>query len=151
MKLNTFYLLVGIIGLIEVGLFWVSVLIRESILITVAFVVGILVIYVARGRISDKKDDERSALITQKAGARTLELFWILFFAVSLGGLVMGFATPLGIPPPPRPFPRAPPDEPHIGYFGLLQMVLLCGMAFLYIGFRLYYARKYGEWDDDEE
>jgi len=151
MKLNTFYLLAGIIGLIEVGLFWVSVLTRESMLITGAFVVGILVIYVARGRISDRRDDERSALITQKAGARTLEIFWILFFAISLGGLVMGFATPLGIPPPPRPFPRSPPDEPHIGYFGLLQMVLLCGMVFLYIGFRLYYARKYGEWDDDEE
>jgi len=149
MKQNTFNLLAGFIGLIEVGLFLVSVLTRESMLITVSFVVGILAIYVARGRISDKRDDERSALITRKAGARTLEVFWILFFAVSLGGLVMGFAMPLCIPPPPRPFLKSPPDEPHIGYFGLLQMVLLCGMVFLYIGFRLYYARKYGDWDDN--
>lgn len=151
MKQNTFFLMAGLIGLIEVGIFWLSVLLKESMLITIAFVVGILVIYIARRTISDKRDDERSALITQKAGARTLEVFWILFFAVSLGSLVMGFATPLGIPPPPKTFPRAPPDEPHIGYFGLLQMILLCCMAFLYIGFRIYYARKYGEWDDDEE
>ena len=151
MKQNTFFLMAGLIGLIEVGIFWLSVLLKESMLITIAFVVGILVIYLARRTISDKRDDERSALITQKAGARTLEVFWILFFAVSLGSLVMGFATPLGIQPPPKPCPRAPPDEPHIGYFGLLQMILLCCMAFLYIGFRIYYARKYGEWDDDEE
>jgi hypothetical protein len=30
-------------------------------------------------------------------------------------------------------------------------MILLCCIAFLYIGFRVYYARKYGEWDSDEE
>ncbi|HNS83441.1 MAG TPA: DUF2178 domain-containing protein, partial [Methanolinea sp.] len=96
MKQNTFFLMAGLIGLIEVGIFWLSVLLKESMLITIAFVVGILVIYIARRTISDKRDDERSALITQKAGARTLEVFWILFFAVSLGSLVMGFATPLG-------------------------------------------------------
>ncbi|MCU0633094.1 MAG: DUF2178 domain-containing protein [Methanolinea sp.] len=151
MKQNTVLLIAGIVGLIEVALFWVSVVLREPLIIIISFIAGILLIYGAKRTISDRREDERSALITQKAGARTLEVFWILFFAVSLGSLVMGFATPLGIPPPPKPFPRVPHDEPNLGYFGLLQMVLLFGMAFLYIGFRLYYARKYGEWDDDEE
>jgi hypothetical protein len=35
-----------------------------------------------------------------------------------------------------------------MGYF---QLGLLCLMFFLYVGFRIYYARKYGEWDTDEE
>jgi uncharacterized membrane protein len=151
MKQNTFYFVSGVIGLAEVALFWVSVVLRNPFIIIVAFILGILLIYLARRMISDRRDDERSALITQKAGARTLEIFWVLFFAISLGSLVMGFSTPLGIPPPPKPFPRVPHDEPNLGYFGLLQMILLCCMVFLYIGFRVYYARKYGEWDEDEE
>lgn len=151
MKRNTFYLLSGVTGLAEVALFWASVVLQNPLIIITGFILGVLLIYLSRRKISDRKDDERSALITQKAGARTLEIFWILFFAISLGSLVMGFSTPLGLPPPPKPFPRVPHDEPHLGYFGLLQMVLLCGMVFLYIGFRVYYAKKYGEWDDDEE
>jgi len=35
-----------------------------------------------------------------------------------------------------------------MGYF---QLGLLCLMIFLYVGFRMYYARKYGEWEIDEE
>ena len=35
-----------------------------------------------------------------------------------------------------------------MGYF---QLGLLCLMIFLYVGFRIYYARKYGEWETDEE
>ncbi|MBP7119637.1 MAG: DUF2178 domain-containing protein [Methanolinea sp.] len=151
MKQNTFYFLAGILGLAEVGFFWISVLFRNPAIIVVTFILGILLIYSAKRTISDRREDERSALITQKAGARTLEVFFVLFFAISLGSLVMGFATPLGIPPPPKPFPRVPHDEPNLGYFGLLQMLLLCGMVFLYIAFRVYYARKYGEWDEDEE
>ncbi|HOT04231.1 MAG TPA: hypothetical protein PK069_08635 [Methanolinea sp.] len=41
-------------------------------LIMLAFVGGVLAIYIAMGEISDKRDDERSTLITRKAGARTL-------------------------------------------------------------------------------
>ncbi len=151
MKQNTFFFLVGIVGLAEVALFWASVVFRNPAIIVISFILGVIAIYAARRKISDRKEDERSALITQKAGARTLEVFFVLFFAISLGSLVMGFATPLGLPPPPRPFPKVPHDEPNLGYFGLLQMVLLVSMVFLYLGFRVYYARKYGEWDDDAE
>jgi uncharacterized membrane protein len=33
----------------------------------------------------------------------------------------------------------------------MLQLALLCLMVILYVGFRMYYARKYGEWEKDEE
>ncbi len=151
MKQNTFYLLVGVVGLVEVGLFALSVWLRNPLIITAGFIMGVGLLYVSRLMITDIREDERSRLITQQAGLRTLEVFWIIFFAVSLGTAVIGFSTPLGIPRPrdlPRDFPR---DQPYLGYFGILQMILLCCIAFLYIVFRVYYARKYGEWDTDEE
>jgi len=39
----------------------------------------------------------------------------------------------------------------RLGYFGYLQLSFLFLMFFLYVGFRIYYARKYGEWETDEE
>lgn len=151
MKQNTFYLLLGLIGLLEVGLFGISVLLKNPLIITVGFIMGIGLLYIARMTITDLREDERSTMITQKAGFRTLEVFWVLFFAVSLGSAVIGFSTPLGLPHPQNMPPGFPRDEPHLGYFGIIQMILLCCIAFLYIGFRVYYARKYGEWDSDEE
>jgi uncharacterized membrane protein len=155
MKRNTFYLLAGVVALIEVGVFWLSVEIERPILIQAAFVLGVLLIYIARKRVEERIEDERTAMITQKAALRTLQVFWVAFFAVSLGSAVIVFSRPLGLRPPhPGPPGMAPPDAlalPFIGGFAIFQMALLCLMIFLYVGFRVYYARKYGEWDTDEE
>jgi uncharacterized membrane protein len=205
MKQNTFYLLAGIVGLVEVGLFYLSVEFRNPLLIIAGFILGILLLYVAQRRITDHRVDERAALITQKAGVSTFTVFWVVFFATSLGSAVMGLGAPafphnlrppkdggpgllnetLGIPgnqPPPVPngtpgipgdqssmlngTPGLPGDLPalpdgsanlandgliRLGYFGYIQLALLFLMFFLYVGFRIYYARKYGEWETDEE
>jgi len=155
MKRNTFYLLAGVVALIEVGIFWLSVEIERPILIQAAFVLGVLLIYIARRRVDETIEDERTAMITQKAALRTLEVFWVVFFAGRLGSAVIAFSRPLGLRPPhPGPPEMAPPDVlelPFVGSFAIFQMALLCLMIFLYVGFRVYYARKYGEWDTDEE
>jgi uncharacterized membrane protein len=175
MKQNTFYILAGIVGLIEVGTFWISVQYHMPFLISAVFIAGVVLLYAAWRRISDRQVDERAALINQKAGMATFMVFWVIFFATSLGSAVMG----LGAPPFPN-FPR-PPDEGRsalneslklpgnglglsndrlrvpndgfvrLGHFGYLQLALLFLMFFLYVGFRIYYARKYGEWETDEE
>ncbi|HPK81898.1 MAG TPA: DUF2178 domain-containing protein [Methanoculleus sp.] len=155
MKRNTFYLLVGIVALIEVGIFWLSVEAERPILIQVAFVLGVILLYAVRRTVEERMEDERTAMITQKAALRTLEIFWVAFFAISLGSAVVAFSRPLGLRPPHLGPPgTAPPDMlelPFIGGFALFQMALLCLMIFLYVGFRVYYARKYGDWDTDEE
>jgi uncharacterized membrane protein len=155
MKQNSFYILTGVIALIEVAAFWLSVTIENSLLIQVAFILGVLAIYGARRRVEDRVEDERAAMITQKAAVRTLEVFWVVFFVVNLGSAVTAFSRPLGLRPPhPGPPETAPVDVlefPIFGNFALIQMVLLCLMIFLYVGFRIYYARKYGDWDTDEE
>ena len=175
MKQNIFYILAGIVGLIEVGAFWFSVQYRMPFLISAVFIAGVVLLYAAWRRISDRQVDERAALINQKAGMATFMVFWVIFFATSLGSAVIG----LGAPPFPT-FPQ-PPDEGwsalneslkppgngldlpndsirapgdgfvRLGHFGYLQLALLFLMFFLYVGFRIYYARKYGEWETDEE
>ena len=153
MKRNSFYILIGIIALIEVAIFWLSVELEMPVLIQVAFILGILLIYGARRTVEDRIEDERTNMITQKAALRTLEVFWVVFFAVNLGSAVFAFSRPLGLrphPPPPMTDPGILPFD-WVGRFAVIQMALLCLMFFLYVGFRMYYARKYGEWDTDEE
>ncbi|MCE5298977.1 MAG: DUF2178 domain-containing protein [Methanoregulaceae archaeon] len=175
MKQNTFYVLAGIVGLIEVGAFWFSVQYLMPFLISAIFIAGVVLLYAAWRRISDRQVDERAVLINQKAGMATFMVFWVIFFATSLGSAVIGLGAP-SFPRPPRPSDIGPellnqstrqpidglglsnesiraPDNGliRLGHFGYLQLALLFLMFFLYVGFRIYYARKYGEWETDEE
>jgi uncharacterized membrane protein len=174
MKQNTFYVLAGIVGLLEVGAFWLSVQYLNPLLIIIVFIAGIAFLYFAWRRVADRQVDERAVLITQKAGTATFMVFWVFFFAISLGSAVMGLGAPrFPLPPDWRDRPRVlnesagvPGGDPsafreridvpddgliRLGMFGYLQLSLLFLMFFLYVGFRVYYARKYGEWETDEE
>lgn len=172
MKQNTFYLLAGVIGLFEVLAFYLSVELSSPFLIMGAIIAGVACLSFARQRVTDRMIDERAVLITQKAGMATFSVFWIVFFATSLGSAVMGFGAPK-FPPHPghrevpvisNTTPKIPADNPgmpatgfpdegliRLGFMGYVQLTLLFLMFFLYVGFRVYYARKYGEWETDEE
>ena len=100
MKRNTFYLLVGITGMLLVGVLWASIQLTMPILIQLAFLVAVLVIYVLRRTVTETIDDERTNVITQHAAVATLSIFWIVFFVLSLGSVVWEFSRPLGILPP---------------------------------------------------
>ncbi|MDD1654068.1 MAG: DUF2178 domain-containing protein [Methanomicrobiales archaeon] len=153
MKRNTFYIILGLVILLEVGIFWWAVEIKNALLAPAAFILGVAAIYLARGMVEEIIDDERTRLITQQASLRTFQVFWVVFFAVNLGMAVIalgppGFPRPSQQPPPPadglRPFHL-------VGLYAIIQLVLLGLMILLYVGFRIYYARKYGDWDSDEE
>jgi uncharacterized membrane protein len=90
MKRSTFYLLAGIVALAGVGIFWLSVRLENPIPIQAAFVVGVILLYLARRRVEETIEDERTAMITQKAALRTLEVSWVIFFVLSLGSAVIG-------------------------------------------------------------
>jgi uncharacterized membrane protein len=148
MKKNTFYLLTGCIAVVLLALFWYSVEVHNPLIIELGFVLGIVLAYYARRKVTDLIEDERSAKITEQAVLRTFQVFWVGFCAISIGAVMDILYLPefsrerfLGRPPgflSPR----------MIGYF---QLGLLCLMIFLYVAFRIYYARKYGEWETDEE
>jgi len=148
MKKNTFYLFTGCIAITLLAIFWYSIEIRDSLVIVIAFIAGIAAIYVARQKVTDLIEDERSAKITEKAALRTLEVFWVVFCAFSIGAVT----ERLHVPSFPRPIPSAHPPEilpPRM--MGYIQLGLLCLIIFLYVGFRIYYSRKYGEWENDDE
>lgn len=148
MKKNSFYLLVGCIALLLLSIFWYSVEVRTPFLIETSFVAAIIVIYLARSRVTDLIDDERSARITEQAAVRTFQVFWVIFCTFSIGAVMQM----LYVPTFPREMP--PVRSPEIlgpRMMGYVQLGLLCLMIFLYVGFRIYYARKYGDWEIDEE
>jgi uncharacterized membrane protein len=148
MKKNTFYLVVGCIALALLAIFWYSVEVHIRFLVEIAFIVAIVIIYALRKTVTDIIEDERTAKITEQATLRTFQVFWVVFCALSIGAVMQILYVPT--------FPREDiPVRPHeiagpriMGYF---QLGLLCLMIFLYVGFRIYYARKYGEWETDEE
>ena len=155
MKKNSFYLLIGCIALVLLVIFWYSIENSIRFLTEVAFVIGVVIIYLARMRVTDLVEDERSAKITEKAALRTLQVFWVLFALFAIGTVTALFRIPR-FPPgfrPPRPeeLLANSGDIPSPRLIGYLSLGLLCMMIFLYVGFRLYYARKYGEWIVDEE
>jgi len=148
MKKNTFYLIVGCIALALLAIFWYSIEVHIRFLVEVAFIVAIVIIYAIRNTVTDIIEDERTAKISEQAALRTFQVFWVVFCALSIGAVMQILYIPT--------FPREDmPVRPHeiagpriMGYF---QLGLLCLMIFLYVGFRIYYARKYGEWETDEE
>jgi len=148
MKKNSFYLIFGCIALTLLVLFWYSVELHQPLLIEVAFVIGIVLVYLAKRKVTDIINDERDVKITEQATARTMQVFWVVFCAFSIGAVM----EILRVPVFPRPAPGTRPADilpPRM--MGYVQLGLLCLMIFLYVGFRIYYAKKYGDFETDEE
>jgi uncharacterized membrane protein len=149
MKKNSFYLLAGCLALALLGILWYSVEVHRPLYIEVAFILAIAAIYLARRKVEDLIEDERSIKITEQAAVRTFQVFWVIFAAFSIGAVM----EILYVPQFPRPGPPLERSPQILGprMMGYIQLGLLCLMIFLYVGFRIYYARKYGEWETDEE
>jgi len=148
MKKNTFYLLIGCIALALLAILWYSVETHLPLLIEITFIAAMVIVYLARRRVEDLIEDERSIKITEQAVVRTFQVFWVVFAAFSIGAVM----EILHVPSFQRPFPPGrPPEVLPPKLMGYIQLGLLILMIFLYVGFRIYYARKYGEWETDEE
>jgi len=58
MKKNTFYLLSGIIAVALLAIFWYSIELHAAFLIEPAFIIGIVVVYLTKRKVTDKIEDE---------------------------------------------------------------------------------------------
>jgi uncharacterized membrane protein len=160
MKKNTFYLVIGCISIFLLVLFWFSVATEQPPVIEAAFIIAVAFIYFIRSKVVDLKEDERDVKISEEAMKRTMQIFWVVFCAFSIGAVIQILRipsfSPSNFPPPvhPPPMPEivtGPPPLLSIMGLGFIQLGLLCLMIFLYVGFRMYYARKYGEWETEDE
>ena len=84
MKKNIFYLIIGFVALALFAILWYSVETFTPVLFMIAFVVGVVLLYLVYRRVEDFIEDERSARITEKAAMRTLQVFWVCFCAFSI-------------------------------------------------------------------
>jgi uncharacterized membrane protein len=148
MKKNSFFLVVGCIALALLAIFWYSVEVHLPLLVEAAFIVAIAIIYLVRKKVTDIIEDERTAKISEQAALRTFQVFWVAFCALSIGAVMQILYVPTF---PREHFEAHPPEMLPPRMLGYFQLGLLCLMIFLYVGFRIYYARKYGEWETDEE
>ena len=71
MKKNAFYLLTGCIAVVLLALFWYSGEIHNPLIVELAFIIGIVIAYYARKKVTNLIEDERSAKITEQAMLRT--------------------------------------------------------------------------------
>ena len=147
MKKNTFYLIFGCIALALLAIFWYSIELHTPLHIEIAFIIGIALVYLAKRKVTDIINDERDVKITEQATMRTMQVFWVVFCAFSIGAVM----EILHIPEFPRTAQttRLPEILPP-RMMGYIQLGLLCLMIFLYVGFRIYYAKKYGDFETDE-
>ena len=67
MKKNTFYLIFGCIALALLVIFWYSVELHTPLLIEIAFIIGIVLVYLAQRKVTDIIEDERDVKITEQA------------------------------------------------------------------------------------
>jgi uncharacterized membrane protein len=148
MKKNTFYLVVGCIALALLAVFWYSVEVHRPFIVEAAFIVSIAIIYLIRNKVTDFLEDERTARISEQAAVRTFQVFWVVFCALSIGAVMQVLYVPTF---PREHIPVRPAELLGPRMLGYFQLGLLCLMIFLYVGFRIYYARKYGDWETDEE
>ena len=160
MKKNSFYLVIGCISILLLVLFWLSVEMELPLVIEAAFIVSVAFVYFLRSKVMDFKEDERDVKISEQAMKRTMQIFWVVFCAFSIGAVIQILRVPTfppsGFPPQayPPPVPEmvsGPPPLLSVMGLGFIQLGLLCLMIFLYVGFRVYYARKYGEWETEDE
>ena len=136
MKKNIFYLTIGFVALALFAIFWYSVENFTPVLFMIAFVIGVVLLYLIYRRVDDFIEDERSARITEKAATRTLQVFWVCFCAFS----IMAVMNLLYMPRFSRDFwldrrfLPVPQELMSLKTIGYVQLGLLCLMIFLYVG-----------------
>lgn len=151
MKKNTFYLICGAVALILVFLFYVSVELKQPWLIFVGILAAFLLYLLCRKNIAGITADEREVLIDMKTASATLKGAAVLYAAVNIPLAVYAFSFPQMILRPPYHIPPVSVPLVSLGSVALVELILLAVVLFLYVGFHVYYAKKYGGDCEDEE
>jgi uncharacterized membrane protein len=140
MKQHTYFLLLGLIALIEVGIFIWSVGNLEPLVMTAAVIIGVLAAWIIRQLVDEVIADERTHLITEKSALRTLQVLGVILFSYALGGVVISIRGEV-----------FGPYSYQVARFSFLLMFIVFLIIIVYVLFLSWYERKYGAGGEDEE
>ncbi|HWQ67052.1 MAG TPA: DUF2178 domain-containing protein [Methanospirillum sp.] len=140
MKQHTYFLLLGLIAIIEVGIFVWSVGNLEPMVMTSAVIIGILAAWIIRQLVDEVISDERTHLITEKSALRTLQVLGVIIFAYALGGVVISLRGEV-----------FGPFSYQVARFSLILMFIVFLMIIIYVLFLSWYDHKFGARGEDEE
>jgi uncharacterized membrane protein len=132
-----------VIAIIVALIFWWAVLYNKPEgmpIVTISVIVAAVLIYFLKQKIDDAViSDEMISKINEKSSLRSLQIFWVGFFALTISGLSMA----MGI------------DNPRVQEMmmrnSISQLIFLASILLIYAVFRIYYSRKYGGYEEDEE
>ena len=151
MQKNTFYLLSGAVALILVFLFYISVELKKPWLVFVGILLAAVLYLMCRKKIAGLAGDEREMFIDMKTASATMKSAAVLYLAVNIPLAVYAFSFPQMILPPPHHMPPVTVPLVTLGSVALIKLILLAVVLFIYVGFHVYYAKKYGGDIEDEE
>ncbi len=140
MKQHTYFLLLGVIACIEVGIFLWSIENLEPLVMCGAVVIGGLAAWISRQLVDEIVSDERTHLIIEKASLRTLQIVAVLLFAYSLGGVVISLRSEI-----------FGPFSYQVARFSFFLIFVVFLMIIIYVLAISWYERKYGAGGEDEE
>lgn len=140
MKQYTYFLLLGVIALLELGIFYWAVENLEPIIMAGAVIIGVLAAWMSRHMVDEIVTDERTHLITEKSALRTLQVMGLTLFAYALGGIVISLGGEV-----------FGPFSYQIARFSFFLMFIVFFMIIVYILFISWYERKFGAGGEDEE
>jgi uncharacterized membrane protein len=140
MKQYTYFLLLGVIALFEVGIFFWAVENLEPLVMAGAVIIGVLTAWISSRMVDEVISDERTHLITEKASLRTLQVMGLTLFAYALGGIVISLGGEV-----------FGPFSYQIARFSFFLMFIVFFMIIVYIIFISWYERKFGAGGEDEE
>lgn len=151
MKKNTFYLLCGATALLLVYLFYLSVELKKPWIIFIGLITVFVLYAVCRKLIAGIQSDERQMFIDMKTASATLKAAAVMYMAVNIPLAVCAFSFPLMIFRPHHPITPVSVPLVSLGSLALVELILLAAVLFIYVGFHVYYAKKYGGEGEDEE
>jgi uncharacterized membrane protein len=140
MKQHTYFLLLGLIALLEVGIFIWSVGNLEPWVMSTAVIIGVLSAWIIRQLVDEVIADERTHLITEKSALRTLQVLGVILFSYALGGVVISLRGEV-----------FGPFSYQVARFSFLLMFIVFLMIIVYVLFLSWYEHKYGAGGEDEE
>ena len=143
MKRNTFYIITSLIVLVVAVIIYFAIscgMPAAMHAVTASVIIAAITVYILRAKIDDALiTDELISKINEKAATRSLQITWVILFAISVANLSAVLSMD-------NDFFRA-----KMLHMAMPLLINLAVMLLIYAIFRVYYTKMYAGYEGDEE